>query len=442
MANRCLVKSYFVSFVSTNLILCLLINFAKEIFYWNMDLSPEEVVASLLSKEAEEKPSDDVKPEDIIMELPEWFDEKKYNQGREFYSYNSYAIFTSLIFGTVAVFSVPSILRVLVSTKRSSSSYTAYRRYFSTSLHFLAWFDNELKPGSKSWKSLYSVRKGHARNSRITKNRGIGIICKRDVALTLCYANCFAMLKPDFFGITQLRENDWEAYNHYWSVIGHMLGLEDRYNVCRKTVDETREICQILLDRVITPFLTNPPEHFEYMARVMIDGMWSIMSSMDEDAILFWCKHLANVPGYIYTENERIELQNQLKRHLKGKSLYVGVESSSLIQKPAIDVVDAQPSRLLHYRDYETVHMSPEYRKLGYISKFKLISMKVFLILCSFTIGRIFFNMYLKLIVNVFTYFPIVAFFRFGIKESFVNIFEPGPTDNAKPKLNFEYNKL
>lgn len=38
-------------------------------------------------------------------------------------------------------------------------------------------------------------------------------------------------------------------------------------------------------------------------------------------------------------------------------------------------------------------------------------------------------------------YFPYLAFFRFGIKSSFVNIFVEDPVDNTEPKPNAEYNK-
>lgn len=55
----------------------------------------------------------------------------------------------SMVAGLVAVFSIPSILKVLVSTQRSNSEYTAYKRYYSTHLHTTSWFENDLKPGSK-----------------------------------------------------------------------------------------------------------------------------------------------------------------------------------------------------------------------------------------------------------------------------------------------------
>lgn len=79
-------------------------------------------------------------------------------------------------------------------------------------------------------------------------------------------------------------------------------------------------MCQLLQDRVFTPCLENVPEHFEHMARVMLDGMWSVNPTVETDGFLYWCRVLSDVPGYIYTENDRLQLQIKLKKHLKGKS--------------------------------------------------------------------------------------------------------------------------
>ena len=43
-------------------------------------LTAEAFVDALLTKEAAEQPSDEGKPEELVMELPEWFDEKKFNK--------------------------------------------------------------------------------------------------------------------------------------------------------------------------------------------------------------------------------------------------------------------------------------------------------------------------------------------------------------------------
>ncbi|GBP70077.1 hypothetical protein EVAR_98908_1 [Eumeta japonica] len=68
--------------------------------------------------------------------------------GRRFYWANCYTLSSSMLMGLIAVFAVPSILVILVGSRRSSSTYTAYKRYLSTLLHVQAWLEHELKPGS------------------------------------------------------------------------------------------------------------------------------------------------------------------------------------------------------------------------------------------------------------------------------------------------------
>lgn len=38
----------------------------------------------------------------------------------------------------------------------------------------------------------------------------------------------FAVLKPDAFGVRQKNDGDWEGYNHFWRVIGHMIGMKEQ----------------------------------------------------------------------------------------------------------------------------------------------------------------------------------------------------------------------
>lgn len=56
----------------------------------------------------------------------------------------------------------------------------------------------------------------------------------------------------------------------------------------------------------------------------MLDGLWSVNPTIDVESNLWWCRYLADVPGYVYTEKERILLQGKLKRLLAGKNLDTG----------------------------------------------------------------------------------------------------------------------
>ncbi|XP_026488575.2 uncharacterized protein LOC113395223 [Vanessa tameamea] len=406
-----------------------------------MDLKAEKFVDELLSDEAHQRPSDDVNVEDLEMKLPEWFDEEKFNQGRRFYSDFCFMFTATMLLGLVAVLAIPSILNVLIGTRRSNSVYTSYKRYLSTFMHTMSWFKNELKPGSESWRSLYTVRSRHLQASRASELKGNGIVSQRDVALTLFGFIGFSFLKPEKFAITQLQKGDWEAYNFTWRTIGYMIGLEDRYNICRESFEETRQICQVILKRVFTPCLENVPEYFEHVANVMAQGTSTALSAIEPTSMLFATKYIADVPGYVYTENDRMKLQESIKKHLKGRSTDTGVDAVDLLEKCAVDGLSKRTSNLLYFHDFDTVETSPAYRALTLVAKYKLALNVVIVALYSTYIGRMFFNFYFEIAMFFCKYFPYVAMRKFGFKNAFINIFKEDPVDDTIPKPNSEYYK-
>ncbi|XP_050667252.1 uncharacterized protein LOC126966975 [Leptidea sinapis] len=406
------------------------------------NLQVDEFIDGLLNqKDATEQPSDTQKPEDITMRIPEWYDEKLYNKGRHFYWNNCFQFSSSMLVGLVAVFSVPSILRVLISSRRSNSIFTSYKRYLSTVLHTISWFEHDLKPGTVSWRSLMTVRSRHLKASIASKMKGQGIISQRDLALTQFGFFGFAMLKPDKFGIRQLEPGDWEAYNHFWRTIGYVIGLEDKYNICRKNFEETRAVCKIILERVFTPCLDVVPEGFEHMTRTMLDSMRYVNPTIDVEALLYWTKYLAGVPGYIYSEGERAELQDTLRAKLKGRSNDIGVDTAELLlSKPAIEISPRTP-RLIYLQDYETIESIPEYQRLDLTGRYKLTFNYILGSLYTSFIFRWFINLNFFQALFLMKYLPYLAFFKFGITASYVNIFKEDPVDDTVPKPNSEYTK-
>ncbi|XP_046964318.1 uncharacterized protein LOC124533189 [Vanessa cardui] len=406
-----------------------------------MDVSVEEFVDRLLSDEAYQEPSDSVKVEEVEMQMrfPEWFDEKKYNQGRRFYQDFSFGFSVANILGLVAVYSVPTIAAVLAGSRRSNSPYTAYKRYSATFMHFNAWVKNDLKPGTVAWKSLQTVRSRHVQAGRAARLKGKGTISQRDVALTLFTLFGFAIVKPDKFSIRQREEGDWEALIHYWRVIGHMLGLQDRYNICRETYEETRQIFQRIVDKVFTPCLENVPEYFEHLTHVTVDGLQAITSGLEKSSLIYWTKYMADVPGYIYTEGERIALQDKLRAHLKGKSPDTGVESRALIEKNVIGGLPDIPSQTLYLRDFNSLETAPAYKALPFIGRYSLAILNLMFAFYSTWIGRVLLNFQNRWTQFLSTYLPYVAMWRFGLKNAFVNMFKESPIDNTIPKPNSEY---
>lgn len=66
-------------------------------------------------------------------------------RGQQYFYFNFYAMIISQLVGLVLVLTVLTILDVLVSTNKSSDSYTAFRRYTSTLRHILSWYKYDVK---------------------------------------------------------------------------------------------------------------------------------------------------------------------------------------------------------------------------------------------------------------------------------------------------------
>lgn len=84
--------------------------------------------------------------------------------------------------GLLTLLAEPKGLKLLSSTGRSSTPETARRRYVSTIIHVLRWYEIDLAPGSASWESLNKVRRMHLNSSKHA--RSSGGITQAEVALT------------------------------------------------------------------------------------------------------------------------------------------------------------------------------------------------------------------------------------------------------------------
>lgn len=128
--------------------------------------------------------------------------------------------------GLLTILAIPSIIRVLIHTKKSSTDSTAYKRYMQTIYHTLAWFRNDLKPGTRAWESLSSVRKMHFYANRSANSSNVGIISQKDLALTQYGFMGFTVINKIQTGL-QASQQELADYCHFWRVIGHIIGIKD-----------------------------------------------------------------------------------------------------------------------------------------------------------------------------------------------------------------------
>lgn len=130
------------------------------------------------------------------------------------------------------------------------------------------------------------VTKKHNSASNRCNSSGLGKISQKDMALTQFGFMGFAIAKREKIGLYNVQDNDLKSFIHLWRVIGHIIGIEEKFNICRDSLDETTAICKSLADNVFKPAVDNKDKEFITMATYLINGMWSLNPLFEKDVYL------------------------------------------------------------------------------------------------------------------------------------------------------------
>lgn len=311
------------------------------------------------------------------MKLPEWADEEKIKRGRNFLLLNMNAMARAMFCGLMVVLPVESLSQVLIFTKQSSTPALSYRRFKANGLHAQLWFQHPIKPGSIAWESLHTIRRMHVVVNKRSTKAGVGIISQKDMAITQFLFMGFAMWLPEMFGIVGSYEQ-FDAYNHFWRLIGYMLGTEDRFNACGETVEETQSRLQAIAEDMLVPGWKDPyPECLPY-AKVTFDGVWTGTPTAHYETTMFMIKRAIGFPGYYCFDSESTGFEEENRKLFAEMSLFT------------------------KFNIYLDVIM---YEYLSHVFIFRWI-----------------FNIFRMLMALLDTIYPILAVIRFGKKYAFVEV--------------------
>ncbi|XP_055902813.1 uncharacterized protein LOC129938991 isoform X2 [Eupeodes corollae] len=313
------------------------------------------------------------------LELPPWYDEELFKNGQKYMRKYHFVIFSGMLSGLVAVLAIPSILNVLICTRQSSTPATAFRRYVRTIFHVLSWYDHPVKKGSKFWQSLNMVRKAHLRSSRACGKLKVGGITQKDMALTQ-----FGFIGFITLGAPRIKLYDpdfLESTSHMWRVLGYLLGIKDEYNICGENWEITRQRLEIAMEKVYRPALDNVSTDFYKMTEALLVGLKPVNMMLTPGSFIFFTKRLAYCKGYEYYDED----------YPNGVKI---------------------PNQKQYFSD------------LSWWDRF-LVSYGLFLVtyLHQYSIIRWYMNFRVWLIQFLMYYFPLGAFFKYGIKWSYVRIF-------------------
>ncbi|XP_055374834.1 rubber oxygenase-like isoform X2 [Condylostylus longicornis] len=372
-----------------------------------IEIDSKHYVQNLLTKGKDIPVDTEINTDQI--ELPPWYDEKLFRKGQKYYTHNIFAIFIGMLLGLIAVLSIPTILKILISTKKSSNNKTAYQRYMRTIYHTVYWHwyifgngsdkDDIIKiRNTKIFKSLIFVRKTHLISSKYCSTIGNGFISQKDMALTQFGFMGFITLKGKYLG---LKHNDETLAGtiHFWRVIGYLLGIKDEFNICTNEWDTTKIRLENIIDEIYKPSLTNINDDFMNMVKPLIEGLWSFNPFLSVDAFLFMTKRLVNCNGYEYFNSD---FNNRKMLPL---------------------AVDGENNSNNNNNNEENIIKKELYKEMTIWNRFVLwFTLVTLQFIYPLKLFKWYFDFQIYLSLFLITYIPFLAYHRFGFKDSYVRI--------------------
>lgn len=89
-----------------------------------------------------------------------------------------------------------------------------------------------------------------------------------------------------------------EGFVHFWAVIGNILGIKDKFNLCLLPVETVIIICKYFLRLFLIPQMQIETHNFKKMVGVLLEGLKHIVPLPDPKVYLTLTKIYCQVPGY------------------------------------------------------------------------------------------------------------------------------------------------
>ncbi|XP_045112120.1 uncharacterized protein LOC123505115 [Portunus trituberculatus] len=275
---------------------------------------------------------------------PPWLDKVLFNKGRQFYQRYFFCVFMSDLVSLLMLFTVNRILRPLMYTGRSDTALKALRRYVSTISHVIAWYSGDMwDPADPAHKDIMQVRQIHKAAAKtfnspthVQKVDAASITTTAAAAASECACPFAAPLMQDlhahhdtgveleakntlyisqwdqlftqygFLGVMvahpwrmgawRVTDEEMAGFIHFWRGAGWLLGIEDKYNFCNGTVEETRALCKEMEDHVVKPCLSRAGRDHEIMGTALIDGLSTVVPFFSYPAVLRLLGDVLEVP--------------------------------------------------------------------------------------------------------------------------------------------------
>lgn len=227
-------------------------------------------------------------------------------------------------------------------------------------------------------------------------------INQRDMAITQNSFMGHVIVYYKRFGIPYEPEN-LIALCHFWRVIGYMIGIEDRFNLCAGDLTTITLRCQALFRHIIVPGVLFAPQNFQMMTEAYFDGLLGVSTDFQSTKMVFMTKRMSNVPGFYLTEEER---EDQLA--------YTEKYPHYIPESEDIRDLKEYSKRCRAFSELKWSH-----RWDILFTEFLLLS-----VVPRSAFARGIFNFIHSCRLFLLVNFPILGMLRFGVKKAFVKILD------------------
>lgn len=232
----------------------------------------------------------------------------------------------------------------------------------------------------RSWRSLEYTGKAHVLVSKQLKNNKLRSVSQQALVHAQFGFIGFIVAKPEKLGV-EMSPYCWEAFVHFWRVVGYMLGIEDEYNLCSGSYHATKMRSELILDKMYRPLLDANMDDHTTIVRSLVDGLSFFDPTLDCEAAIYFTKWMAGCKNYVYYESD-----------------------------PHATDVNLNDSRKI-------------IQSLNWYSRFMLyVYFNTFTYLNNFFVFRWLMNVLISLALFINCWFPFTAIYRFGMKKSYIGI--------------------
>lgn len=132
-----------------------------------------------------------------------------------------------------------------------------------------------------------------------------------DMVITQWSSIAPIILFPREFGLHDITEKELLALTHHWRAVGFTLGIEDRFNCCLDTLEESQYFCQLILAHDYMPHLRRDDPQSTELGFKMATGVATSLNCMTGGWIClhglfrYVMKTVLQLPVYVPVKNRK-----------------------------------------------------------------------------------------------------------------------------------------